>query len=47
VSDAAPHRTGAANSAPPGGAINRAIAVAADMPSVRGVIAPGSIANKK
>jgi hypothetical protein len=47
VSEAAPRKTGAANSALPGAAIKRASAVAASMPSVHGAIVLGSNTNKK
>jgi len=47
VSEAAPRRTGAANSVLPGDAIKRATAVVTNMPSVRGAIVPGGNTNKK
>jgi hypothetical protein len=47
VSKVALRRTGAANSALPGGAIKQATAVAANMPNVHGAIVPGGNTNKK
>jgi hypothetical protein len=47
VSKAAPPITDAANSALQDGAIKRATAVAATMPSVHGAIVSGSNTNKK